>query len=313
MSISKNLRLQFVRSIVVGALAVGIAAAFWMPTGCEAQETAVSEKIVYQQDVPYTVVKQDGKDLELKLDLARPKEGAGPFPAVVCIHGGGWRAGDKSAYRRAIQTFAENGYVAVSVQYRFTPKSAFPAQLDDVKNAVRYLRTHAKQLKLDLQRIGATGGSAGGHLSLMLGATDAKDDLEPDGDKTISTRVQAVASVAGPTDLTQVNAFPEVVVGMLNDLAGVEEDQRAAALKRASPITYLTADDPPMLLVHGTKDNLVPYDQATEWIAACKKAKVPAELITIEGGGHGGGGDPAAWRTANERILAFFDEHLKPK
>jgi acetyl esterase/lipase len=312
MSTCQKFRARFDQRVLVTLLAIASALAFRTATGCAAQDPAVSDKIVYQQDVPYTTVMHDGKQIELKFDQARPKEGDGPFPGIVCILGGGWRGGDKIAYRKAIQLFADQGYVAIAVQYRFTPKHAFPAQLDDVKNAVRYLRTHAQELKLDPQRIGATGGSAGGHLSLMLGATDSNDNLEPVGDKNVSTRLQAVASVAGPTDLTLVDTFPEIVVGMLNDLAGVEADQRAAALKRASPITYLTADDPPMLLVHGTKDNLVPYDQATAWITACQKVKVPAELITIENGGHGGGGDPAAWQDANKRILAFFDEHLKP-
>ena len=123
--------------------------------------------VVLEKDVVYCTV--EGKPL--KLDIARPKAGEGPFPAILCIHGGGWRAGDKSEYLQAIFELSQQGYVAATVQYRFAPKFPFPAQIHDVKAAVRYLRGHARRLRIDPDRIGVMGASAGGHL-----APPARDD-----------------------------------------------------------------------------------------------------------------------------------------
>src|SRR5207244_770671 len=122
-------------------------------------------------DVVYT--KAGGT--ELKLDVARPAEGEGPFPVVVAIHGGAWRGGDKAGLRPALAEFARHGYVAVSPQYRFCPKETFPAQVHDVKAAVRWVKTNAKKYRIDPKRIGAMGFSAGGHLALMLGVTVPND------------------------------------------------------------------------------------------------------------------------------------------
>jgi acetyl esterase/lipase len=258
-------------------------------------------------DVPYD---QAGGE-SLVMDIARPKGAKGKLPAVVCIHGGGWRGGDKIAFRPVIHLLAQRGFVAVSVKYRFAPKHPFPAQIEDVKSAVRYLRANADELQIDPDRIGAMGASAGGHLATLLATTDEGDDLEGTGNAGHSSAVQAAANVVGPTDLTRT--FPEIVHGMLRDLVGSElnEAQQREALGRASPIEYLGGDDPPLLLVFGTADPLVPYEQATLMVEACQAAGVPCELITIEGGGHGSGGNAQEWAKANERVIRFFEEQLK--
>jgi acetyl esterase/lipase len=267
---------------------------------------AVPATVHYQEDASYATA--DGE--ALVWDIARPAAGAGPFPAVVCIHGGGWRSGDKSAFRPFVQLLAQRGYVAVTVRYRFAPAHPFPAQLHDVKAAVRALRARAGELSVDPDRIGAMGGSAGGHLALLLATTDADDGLEGDGGHAgFSSRVQAAASIAGPVDLAQ--PFPQDVQFMLRDLLGGMPGEGSQAA-RASPLTYLTADDPPLLAVHGTQDELVPYEQATSLVEACGRVGVSARLITITGGGHGAGGNPQEWLAANEELIQFLDSCLKP-
>jgi acetyl esterase/lipase len=258
------------------------------------------DSIVYQEGVPYKTV--DGETL--LMDFARPKVGDGPFPVVVFIHGGGWRTGDRSMLRHAVYSVAQQGCAGVTVQYRFAPSHAFPAQLDDVKDAVRFVREHAKEWKIDPDRVATFGGSAGAHLALLLATTGDEDEAG----KT-STAVRAAVSIAGPVDLTK--RFPDASRHMVEDLLGQGRKGDREAQERASPLFHLDAGDPPVLLIHGTKDELVPYDQATAFKEACEAAGVKAELFTIPGGGHSGGGDdPEDWQRAVAKTVAFLREHL---
>ncbi|HEU5117359.1 MAG TPA: alpha/beta hydrolase, partial [Isosphaeraceae bacterium] len=207
------------------------------------------EAIEQANDIVYREV--DGR--ELKLDLARPS-GDGPFPGLVAIHGGGWRAGDKSAMRPLLAEAARHGYVAISPQYRFAPNSPFPAQIHDVKAAVRWLKGHAKEYHLDADHIGAVGFSAGGHLSLMLGVTDRDDGLEGEASEDApDTRIQAVVNYFGPSNLGAEN-IPDPVKPMLKDLLGGAPAEKPELTKQASPLTFVTSDDPPTLTFQGTKD-----------------------------------------------------------
>nr|WP_303652886.1 alpha/beta hydrolase [Paludisphaera mucosa] len=265
------------------------------------QEPTPPESIVFEKDVVYREV--DGETLHV--DFARPKAGEGPFPVVVFIHGGGWRAGDKRDFRDGLFGVAQQGCAGVSVQYRFAPKHPFPAQLDDVKAAVRFVREHAKEWKLDPDRIAVMGGSAGAHLALLL-ATTADEDPK---DAKTSSAVKAAVSLAGPTDLTR--PYPDASRAMVEDLLGQARKADRAAQDAASPLHHLNAGDAPVLLIHGTKDQLVPYDQATAFEEACKKVGVEAELFTIVGGDHGGGGDrPEEWKTAVVKSVVFLRKHL---
>jgi len=258
------------------------------------------ESIVFEPDVAYREV--DGQTL--RMDFARPKAGDGPFPVVVCIHGGGWRAGDKKDFRDLVFGLAQQGCAAVSIQYRFAPDHTFPAQLDDAKAAVRFVRERAKEWKIDPDRVAVLGGSAGAHLALML-ATTADEDPK---DAPTSAAVKAAVSFAGPTDLTP--RFPDASRYMVEDLIGKDRKGDRSAFEAASPIRHLTAGDAPVFLIHGTKDELVPYDQVPAFRDAAEKAGVEAELFTIEGGGHGGGGDPKAWERAVIKSTAFLRRHL---
>ncbi len=265
-------------------------------------------KIVTENDVVYTKV----GDTELKLDIARPAEGEGPYPGVLIIHGGGWRAGNKSGHRGLLADFAKRGYVAISPQYRFCPQDLFPAQVHDVKASVRWMRSHAKELKLDSDHIGATGFSAGGHLALMLGMTGPEDKLEGDVSADApSSRVQAVVNYFGPTDMNAED-IPEASRPLLKDFLGKapKDDPKLAA--QASPVTFVTKDDPPTLTFQGTKDPLVPHTQAFKLTDAQTAAGVPGRVELIVGGGHGNWGDVEIKRTMDV-TMNFFDDHLKVK
>jgi acetyl esterase/lipase len=262
-------------------------------------------KVTTADDLVYT----KAGDVELKLDLARP-EGDGPFPAVLVIHGGGWAGGNKDQNRGALAEFARRGYVAVSPQYRFAPKHTFPAQVHDVKAAVRWLRSHKDEYKVDPEKIGAVGFSAGGHLSLMLGLTGPDDGLEGDVPAGApSSKVQAVVNYFGPTDFLATD-LPEVTKPIVKNFLGGPVSEKAEEAKKASPVYFVTSDDPPILTFQGTKDDLVPHTQAEKLVDAMTKAGVPGRTELLIGKGHGWG-DPEMRHTFAE-TFAFFDRYLKP-
>ena len=248
---------------------------------------------------------------ELRLDIAYPSTSTGPRPAVVVLYGGAWRTGNKWGNRLTLAEFARRGYVAISPQYRHCPRYTFPAQVHDVKAAVRWLRSHAVEYDIDVDHIGAMGFSAGGHLSLMLGVTGPDDGLE--GEITAnapSSKVQAVVNYFGPSDLLATDV-PEVAVNLVKDFLGVRHTDRPDIAAKASPLTYLTRDDAPILTFHGTKDPLVPPSQATKLTEAMTRVGVHGRTEFIIGAGHGWTGQELR-RTMTE-TYAFFDEQLKPK
>lgn len=260
--------------------------------------------------IMYDVVYKKANDTELKLDMVRPSDGKGPFPAVLVIHGGAWRSGNKKDNRGILHEFAHRGYVAVSPQYRFCPKETFPAQVHDVKDAVRWIKTNAKEYKIDPAHIGAMGFSAGGHLALMLGVTAPEDGLEGDAPKSgPDSRVHAVVNYFGPTDLA-ADDFPDISKGLLKDFLGGSPKDKPEAAKNASPLTFVSKGDAPMLSFQGTKDPLVPYTQATRLTTAQTKAGVPGRVDLLIGLGHGND-----WGAERERAktdtFAFFDKYLK--
>jgi len=263
------------------------------------------EDVEFSKDVVYG--KGGGKDL--KLDLSRPKQANGKRPCIVVFHGGGWAAGNKDQHDDVTWTLAQRGYVAATVGYRFAPEHVFPAQVEDAKCAVRFLRAHAGKYGIDSERIGAVGFSAGAHLSMMLGTTRKEDGLEGTGGwADQSSRVEAVVSFFGPTDLTA--ELPAVSKPILEKFMGTTKEKDPELYRKASPVTYVKADSAPTLLFQGTNDPLVPYTQAVRMIAAMQKAGVPgrAELISLAGHGWFG---PELDRTA-AAMFAFFDQHLHP-
>jgi len=274
------------------------------------QGAELRDKIELKTDVEYG----RAGDRSLKLDVLLPKVKAdAPRPAVVWIHGGGWRGGNKrGGLGRLAPLVASGRYVGFSVGYRLSGEAQWPAQIHDCKAAIRWIRANAKKYNIDPKRIGVWGSSAGGHLVSMLGTSGGEPSLEgKNGSADAVSSVTCVVDFCGPSDFL---AFAEKnarirgansPVGLL--LGGSIADNKEKA-KAASPITYVSKDDPPFLIVHGTKDPVVPLDQAERLHAALKKAGVSSTLTKIEGGGHGIGG-----RQVMERVQKFFDKHLLGK
>lgn len=247
---------------------------------------------------------------ELRLDVAYPAEGAGPFPGVVVLYGGAWRVGNKWGNRGLLTDFARRGYVAVAPQYRHCPRDVFPAQVHDVKAAVRWLRANAAEYRLDSGHVGAMGFSAGGHLALMLGVTGPDDGLEGDAPAgSPSSKVQAVVNYFGPSDLTATDV-PEVSVGLVRDFLGARNANRPDLAAKASPVMYLTRDDAAILSFHGTKDPLVPHNQSTKLADAMSRIGLPGRVELLVGAGHGWTG--AEMRRTMAETYRFFDQHLRP-
>lgn len=259
-------------------------------------------------------------EVPLQLDLARPTEGDGPFPAIVFIHGGGWLGGNRHAFRSKMEQAAERGYVAVTVSYRLTqpdpqtgvPKAPFPAQIHDCKAAIRWLRAHAQEYKVNPQKIAVMGASAGGHLSLLAGLTSPDDGLEGElGNPDQSSRVQAVVNIFGPTDMKVIYESTPAVVGMVKALCNGTPETAPQAFAQASPLTYVTSDDPPILTLHGDADKLVPIEQARLLDEKLKSAGVVHQLVVLKDQGHGFQGDAA--QQADTAAWEFLERHLKSK
>ena len=251
-------------------------------------------------------------DVELKCNLAKPAkhdENAKPIPAIVVIHGGGWAAGHRDHLNAVTWQAAQRGYLAITISYRFAPKHFFPAQVEDAKCAVRYLRANAKKLNIDADHIGATGVSAGAHLSMMLATLDKEDGMEGDGGHADhSSKVQAAVSFVGPTDLA-ADDLPPTTSGILKNFLGGDVKEKLDAAKKASPLTYVNKGDAPMILFQGTVDPLIPNTQAYRMAEAMTKAGVKGRVELVLGAGHGWGGKEME-RTI-EGMFKFFDETLK--
>jgi acetyl esterase/lipase len=288
---------MLIRSLIVPALVLSAA------TSALAQPPQSTIKT--ELDVVYG----HAGDKELKLDLARPSEGKGPFPVVLCLHGGGWRMGNKRDMRAWIQLLAREGYVAASVGYRLAPDHTFPAQIEDCKTAVRFLRANAKKYAIDKDRFGAIGYSAGGHLACLLGLTTEKDGLGGKEHLKESSRIQAVVDYFGPTDLTAFGKDDTVQRGMLGPFIGAKFSENPAAHERASPIKYVSKDAPPFLIFHGTKDLVVSIEHSRKLAAKLKDAGVDVKLVEVPGEGHGW--DASAGIDTTAETLKFLNEKLQ--
>ncbi|PQO39246.1 alpha/beta hydrolase [Blastopirellula marina] len=252
--------------------------------------------------------KVDGHSLKLDLYLPKQKDA----PLVVYIHGGGWHAGSKDGC--PITWLNDHGIAVASISYRLTDKATFPAQIQDCKGAVRWLRAHAKEYGYSADKIGVAGSSAGGHLAALMGTSGDVKELEGDvgGNLEYSSRVDAVVDYYGATDFilrskTQPHRANEKG-SVVYKLLGGGANEKVDLAKQASAAYHVTKDDPPFLVIHGDKDKTVLLDQSQRIQEVYGEAGLPLELIVIQGGGHGGAefykGEP------RQRAIEFFRQQL---
>jgi len=288
------------RLLMAGTLFFGLL--IGAPYGSAQKASEVPDNVELLRDVVYG----KGGDRPLKMHILRPKTpGSAPMPVVVWIHGGAWMAGNKDEGIRLLPRFVQRGYFCASIEYRFSQEALFPAQIEDCKCAIRFLRSKAKEYNLDPQRIGVWGASAGGHLVALLGTSASVKELEgKGGSQDYSSRVQAVCDYFGPADFPRWGDKSHPAV--LKLLGGpVAEQKQKAAL--ASPVTHIGKDLPPFLIMHGDQDKVVPLDQSEALHEALKKAGADVTLHVVKGAGHGFGGPEI-----NKIVDDFFDKHLKP-
>jgi acetyl esterase/lipase len=257
-----------------------------------------------------------GGERPLQLSILRPKSPPStPMPVVVFIHGGGWRGGSKQGGIRNLIPLAKRGYFCASIDYRLSGEAIFPAQIEDCKCAIRFLRAKAEDYHLDADRIGVWGSSAGGHLVALLGTAGDAKDLEGKGGRSqYSSRVQAVCDWFGPTDFLHyhVDGEPnEHADGAVAQLLGGPVSEKKELAAKASPVNYVTKDDPPFLIMHGDRDLLVPLRQSEMLRDALQKVGVEATLKVVKDAGHGLQGPDVDRGALLETVLQFFDRTLK--
>ncbi len=284
----------------------GCLAGFGHAGAIQAADLVVPENVVFEQGIEYS----NPDDQHLQLNLARPKSPQGPLPAVVCIHGGGFRAGHRDGYNKLCLTLAEHGYAAATVSYRLAPKYQFPAAVHDVKAAVRWVRGNAAKYQIDPHRVGVTGGSAGGHLAQFLAVTQGVPRFEgTGGNPDQSSDVACVVNVYGPSDFTKSYGASVDAAQVLPLFLGGDLEHARQRHIEASPLYWVTPAAAPTLCIHGTGDKYVAHEQAVWMVDRLHAAGVEAELLTLNGAGHGFKGADAL--RADEALLTFFDKHLK--
>lgn len=288
---------------------IGAAAATLLITTAAMAQPDLS-KLTVLRDIEYV----PGGHARQKLDLYLPKDAqaGGKRPLIVWVHGGAWLGGSKDNCPAV--RFTSDGYAVASINYRLSQHAIFPAQIQDCKAAIRWLRANADTHGIDPNRIGVWGASAGGHLVALLGTACDVNDFDVGPNAGVSSRVQAVCDFFGPTDFTQMSKFPS---SMDHDAADAPEakliggpiPENKDKAQRANPITYVTKDDPPFLIVHGDKDPLVPHNQSELLRDALKAVGVSVTFHTVQGGGHGGFKDPQV----DPLVTEFFKRHLGKK
>lgn len=239
-----------------------------------------------------------------KLDLYLPKRGD-KLPLIVWIHGGGWEAGDKENPRAIILT-RDGKYAVASINYRLSKDARFPAQIEDCKSAIRWLRANSAKYRLDPQRIGVIGQSAGGHLSALLGTSGDVKQFDQGDNKQFSSKVQAVCDICGPTDISLYGrSRSDDLLGRL--FGGPIQDNRAQ-VQLANPMAHIGKQIPPFLIIHGDKDPIVPIEHSRLFEQSLKKAGGTVTLRVVAGAQH----DPMEQDTP-ALVTRFFDQHLQPE
>lgn len=258
------------------------------------------------KDIPYVT----GGHERQRLDLYLPSKGDGPRPLVIWIHGGGWEGGNKNGC--PAKGMLLKGYAVASVGYRLSQHAIYPAQIEDCKAAVRWLRAHAAEYGIDPEEIGVWGASAGGHLAALLGTTGETRDFDVGENLDQSSKVQCVIDWFGPTDFLHFGDPPKPGLdapdSVVSRLLGGTISENPDKARRASPLYFVKNTAAPFLIMQGDQDNLVPLQQSEILHAALQKAGVSSQLCVLPGAGHGG---PAFGALEQLKLIAgFFEEHL---
>jgi acetyl esterase/lipase len=313
------------RLAALGALAVGAVRGYAQAPAPTHNDLAYAE-----------VLRDDGTSKTLHMDVWLSPADGEPAPLVIWIHGGAWLGGTYNAAPPGLQAMLQRGLAVASIQYRLSGESIFPAQIHDVKGAVRFLRQRAEQYNLDANRFASFGSSAGGHLAALLATSGGVEELEGDvgGNLEASSRIQAVIDFFGPTDLLQMNLDvttppgsvlnhdapnspesqligfdgPGQGVGVLRanlDNPAAPFPEKAELARLVNPLTHVDADDPPAFIAHGNQDNVVPYNQSQRLATALEEVEVSHVFRPVLGAGHGfGNQDPTVIAEALEFITS---------
>jgi acetyl esterase/lipase len=314
-----NLSRKFARVATVAFVAS--ISAFVAPTQAQMSVDALPPPVAVTQSANIAVIDDIqfgmGDDKPLYLNITEPRvRTTALIPALIWIHGGGWHAGNRYSGEFECATMAAKGYFCVSIDYRLSQDYVWPAQIEDCKCAVRYLRANAHKYGIDPNAIGAWGDSSGGHLAAMLGTSVGAADLEGDGGYAeTSSAVQAVCDFYGPTDISQMQAEgsdlepsdPLSAPALLFGTGGLAA--HADAVRQANPCAYVGKSSASFLIIHGAEDTTVPLAQSVLLADSLQAAHIPVTLDVIAGGGHGG----AAYRSAAvvAAYVGFFDRALK--
>lgn len=261
----------------------------------------VPDDVDEYKDIVYRII----DSTELKLDIYHLKNIKHSAPLLIFIHGGGWKKGDKHDYLRYLVDFARRGYITATVQYRFVDKVKFPAQILDIKAAIRWLKKNADEYHIDDKNVAVIGGSAGGHLSMMAGYTSNISEFNEDS--TLSYNVQAIVNLYGPSDLTTEYAREHSTIKGFIGKSYLEVPELYA---KASPVTYIDEDDPPTLIFQGTIDELVPFSQSDSLNEKLKRARVPVEYHKLEGWPHTMDLEVEVNKYCQYYMNSFFEKYL---
>jgi|AGTN01.3.fsa_nt_gi Esterase/lipase len=281
-----------------------------LPFVTKEHEANVQSGIRIVKDLPYVA---DSNSKEQRLDIMIPKtQSTKPLPLIVFIHGGGWREGDKA--QCPALDLCSRGFVVASINYRLAPAANFPAQIEDCKAAVRWLKENAAEYQINPNRVGLWGVSAGGHLAALVGVTNGtgKFDLSV-ANPSINSSVQAVADWCGPADLVsgvQQCESPRYAKYQssryIYALLGGDLSSKMELAVEASPTTYVSKDDPPFQIVHSLDDMIVPFAQSQELFDKLTESDVPVKFLKIEGGEH-----VPLTQSTFDSLNDFFSKYLK--
>ncbi len=275
-----------------------------------ATDQALGQRYIEKKNIPYVIDggERQQLDLYLPLDYEKSEE---TYPVLLVIHGGGWSAGDKSHATGWAHHYVPLGFVVVGINYRLQPKFPMPAQIIDCKSAVRWLRAHAHEYKIDAKHFGAWGHSAGGHLSSLLAVLGDSKEFDQGEYLEQSSAIQAVCDYCGPSDFIAWAKDKPEQEGSYKKLFGGTPEEKRELIEKMSPVRHVSAKTPPILIVHAIDDELVPFSQSEKLHAAMQKVGAKSRLIALQEGDGGHSAKSFNSEEIRQIVQRFFEQTLK--